>query len=423
MSAVIEITNNLRGIEAALEEISNLTRLKEVIAKYKERNLSRSSASIMKLAIENISNNLNIRSESVSLSVESIEVDTDLELSLENIIVDIWEFIRRTFKALWDKLTYLFRSVNKDGAIREKESKKMADEVKHVVDDIAKGKKEVPVKEYLEDSAELRKVINALSYMEEEPDSAMIIVQMAKLLDNSKKLRDLISSLGDLTQGLTERFTIAFNDIQDNIDYDALVVDSLNIYGDTTYKTITGSFPTCSVKEVPSLRTDVDPKNVRKIDGFVNGGRCFCTAVDMITPAFIFELTIVPQSDKFDKFDKLRAVEVTALESLLTYNKGLTSDFTILEKESSEDFEGIRATMDAFIIATDALLKTTDKDLKKKLEERRSPTVASLKLIKEHCSELQLFITKAIMLIKMQHDSVGIYNTLCKLNLAHYKIG
>lgn len=119
------------GIEAAMESLQTLQKLKAVFQKQKDRKPSKSSIKIGMLAMERIKETVGIFDGQLIVAQECFTEDTVSVEGITDIMRSIWDAIVRTFQAVWDAIANLFSS-SADSKVK-KEAKTSYENVKNAV--------------------------------------------------------------------------------------------------------------------------------------------------------------------------------------------------------------------------------------------------------------------------------------------------
>lgn len=98
------------GIEAAMESLQALQKLKAAFQKQKNRKPSKSSIKIGMLAMERIKDSVGIFDGQLIVAQECFTEDSVSVEGISDIMRSIWDAIVRTFQAVWDAITRLFSS-------------------------------------------------------------------------------------------------------------------------------------------------------------------------------------------------------------------------------------------------------------------------------------------------------------------------
>jgi len=136
---VLALDSQLRGINAAFEDMNNLTKLKNIILKYKGRHLNKQSIKMVKIVTENIKTNLKVLDNSSILSLETISESDNVEVCVESItsiLKAIYTAILNTFKNIWNFIVKLFTNNSKTNKENVHRADKVERELKTVMHEV-----------------------------------------------------------------------------------------------------------------------------------------------------------------------------------------------------------------------------------------------------------------------------------------------
>jgi hypothetical protein len=121
--SVEEIESHIAGTAVALEHLSSMMQMQSVLAQSSDITTTR----IARIATSHIARQMDLSIPQIS--TESME--TSLE-SIGSFIKSIWEAIKRTFKAIWDKITWIFRAHRSESSKRYERFKDDEDEIRRL---------------------------------------------------------------------------------------------------------------------------------------------------------------------------------------------------------------------------------------------------------------------------------------------------
>ena len=211
--AIPEIEENMLGISAAIENISTLFDIRDILNK-SGKNTDKAAIRLAQIACENISASTKIIHEPIVVSMESIEQgNVAIEGVLDNIgnfIAKIWKAIVDTFKALWKKISeFIF------------DTKEQAVKTAHRTENIVKSLEDLTKKAGADDVSKNITPIEALPLSKELADPFRFL---HKELNKDLEPKDLINFIDSLLAinnefvnlvHQSEQLSLVFRDIVD----------------------------------------------------------------------------------------------------------------------------------------------------------------------------------------------------------------
>jgi len=327
-----DFSSELRGISVALSQIESLNKIRSIASKSK---LSAESISIANILNSNIGKNLHI-SEHIKLSTESIDAK-DSNITMESIsssIAKIWDMIKKTFAYIWQKITYIFRSIKNDGSIKEMKMKKLDKEIDDLVKKAEYNKNNINEPPYLENTV----FLNAFAFLDKEINTSSLLEYIRSLentgsniimfgqaieitMNNLKNLLDSLES-NDYSEFIKTYASMLANN--NNAMFSELInFANISIFSNNSDTALRKRINTY----FPNGGSEIDSNSLRIMTGFINGGvACFYNESNSDSSALhvkVISNTEFPNSRTKIKIPKLNELKDICINLSKILNKQL----------------------------------------------------------------------------------------------------
>jgi hypothetical protein len=279
-SSMLNLDHQIRGIQFAIEEMSSLIRIKNILTKQKNKPFNTSSKKLTTLAIEKTISNLQINNIK-NISLENIKDEDALQLCVESIkevIKNIWESIVKTFKYIWEKIKSFFSGSKKRTDDIVSKAKRSETELKDSISEI--DRYEVPVLDgALIDSEALLKPLRYLNKNISSNELIELINKtelVGKVLDNTiLEIEKLYNSIEMIVKNIPENDREAFRKlcISSTEEGSFSLFETFTIYSQNISNLVVDEKP--YKERLNSLQQNGDvvkSDSLKIVSGFINGG-------------------------------------------------------------------------------------------------------------------------------------------------------
>lgn len=319
---VLALDGELRGIDFAIEQITNLSKIKAILLKNKDRKPSKSSIKIGKLAIENVSKSLGLEREINIVVMEGFSGDNVSVESMTESIVEtikkIWESIVKTFKSIWEKIMAFFSS-NKPRANNDVSRARRTDkEFKDIHEEIKKN--EIVLPEF--GAINLTQLTAPLNYLGTDLSDTDLLDHVETVSNLGKQLELFINTV-EQTHSVIEQ---TIQKVADVMDKDPVGGSHIYMATETMFASIFNfiqSLPKVddSQERLRDYLNDIIPKDTRVDSNSVRilnklnygAGICFYTLVNETNP-YKYNISVIPScfDDKYET--NLKVPDITNID-------------------------------------------------------------------------------------------------------------
>lgn len=420
-----DVSDELRGLEVAFEQIESLSKIRGIVAKYRDRGLSRSSVKLANIATGSVRKTLKLNDIPKQVCMENLSEMDSVNVSLEgisDIIRRIWEAIKKTFEYIWNKITYIFRSqkrvINDQVAV----SKKNEAEAKKVVDEIKTGKKEEPAKSFITDYLSLE----ALSHLDKEVNDGDLFNAMDQLNQNYKKIEGIIVELAIGADSITDDIVYLLHNLDEQKALDKLgdkletfFDNTINKYIEATFQ-VPGIINTGDLAEAGMDISTLDLGSIRTIDGFINGGIVYF-ARNKTGNVGLFNIVPIKERTPNRPLSEIKYLDLDSLELFCAHVKSLVANAAVLEHVYETKVKAIKELVSKDMKAcNDFIRNSTIVSREYGLSEQEF--LVNFNFIKAAVSFLNKSTMDSVTMYNMYMNSIQFFNYFCKINLDHYKV-
>lgn len=364
----ISIDHEIAGLNAAFEEINKLIHISNIVKNSSKDNIiSLETRKIIDITLNSTKHNLNlVMPERVSLENADGNVNVCLE-GISEFLARIWKAIVDTFKWIWDKITYLFRS--KTSKIKDKMREIEIEKMKKEIKDIAKNKSTNTKTALNRPYINVHKYISPFDYKNDEYSSSEIIKDTRNLENKIKILKEAIDSVELTNNNLNEIFK-SIKEIGDG----SIASDFINslsnetLYGyfanfvNNIHSDVDNKYRLKMNEHLPNKGINIERNNLKVINDLSNNGFiAFYINSSKENSANKFEIQVTQNIINNEENVKIQVMDIHDLETYVIASVDAYGKVIDLRKEYDTKYNQIEKKQKEALIILNEIFKEFEK--------------------------------------------------------------